>query len=124
MHEVLRVLHPFLAAFRLLRDLVWSTLYRLGPGMLMKHTMACAWAICLLCLCAGGFDLVRGRRLDGVLWAAMAGLLFTAFRYEATISGFRLAPDFAIVAAVVGLWLLVRALLQWFRGSGRPDADV
>ena len=120
MHEVLRLLHPLTALVRLLID----SLYRLGPGMLAKHTMACAWAICLLCLCAGGFDLAQRRRLDAVLWAAIAGLLFTGFRYEATTSGFRLAPDFAIAAAVVGLWLLVRALLQWFRGSGRPDTDL
>jgi hypothetical protein len=120
MHDILRILHPFLAAFRMLRDFVWDTLYRLGPGMLAQHTMACGWLVCLLCLSAGCFDLVRRRRFEALLWAAMAGLLFTAFRYESTLSGFKVAPDFAIAAMAVGLLLLVSILRQAFRRSASP----
>lgn len=117
MHEILRLLHPLTALVRLFMD----SLYRLGPGILTKHTMTCAWFICLLCLCVACFDLLRGRRLDALLWAAMTGLLFTAFRYESTISGFRLAPDFALAAMAIGLLLLVRAVRQSFRGNASPQ---
>jgi hypothetical protein len=108
------IVHPWLVLFHdLQRDI-----YRLGPGILTRYTVECAWLICLLCLGAGGIDLLRRRRFDALLWLCMAGLLATAFWLQIKVP----APDsgyFALAAVAIGLLLLLRSLRQRFMGSAK-----
>jgi hypothetical protein len=113
MHIILSLLHPITAAIRMAPG--W--IFHYGPGVLGKYTAACAGLIGLLCLCGSGYDLVRGRRLDAVLWVGMAGLLLIGFRMEMTLAGER-SERFALGAGAIALWLLGRAVFQWF-GQGK-----
>jgi hypothetical protein len=107
MHTILAMLHPLTAALRLLR----GALLHYGPGVLGKYTMPCAWIISVFCLCAGGYDLVRGRRFDALLWVGMVALLFPAFWMETTLS-MHLSRLLALAALAVGVVLLGRTLLM------------
>jgi hypothetical protein len=115
MHTLLEILHPLTASIRLLE----RTIYHVGPGALARHTMVCAWLVSLLCLCGGGYDLARGRRFDALLWVGMAGILFTAFWLESTLSGGR-SVYFAMAAVAIAVWLLGRALFLQFTAPAVP----
>jgi hypothetical protein len=116
MEELLGALHPIISRIRHLQ----AVIYHLGPGILNRYTIECAWLICLLCLGAAGIDVLRGRRFDALLWVCMAGLLSTAFwlqiRNPASNSGY-----FALAAVTIGLLLLLRSLRQLFLNGAKVE---
>jgi hypothetical protein len=114
MHLLLRIVHHLLVAIHDFQAGIYQGLYHYGPGVLSRHTMPCAWLICLLCLFAAGYDLIGKRRFDALLWAGMAGLLFTALSLEADISSLQTSGDFALAVVAVALLLLTRGLYQRF----------
>jgi hypothetical protein len=116
MESLLHMLHPAIALVRRLQ----AAIFHLGPGILTRYTIECAWLIAALCLGAAGIDLLRGRRFDALLWACMAGLLSTAFwlqiRNPASNSGY-----FALAAVTVALLLLLRSLRQMFLSGAKAE---
>jgi hypothetical protein len=115
MHTILAMLHPLTAALRMLR----GAMYHYGPGVLGKHMIACAWLICGLCLCAGVYDWRRGRRLDALLWAGLAALLFPAFWMETTLS-MHVSRTLALTSLAPGAWLLGKNLMDAVSGRREP----
>jgi len=115
LHTILEILHPLTALIRLMQ----GALYHYGPATLARHTMACAWLVCGLCLCVGGYEMVRGRYFDAGLWAGMAAILFTGFWLEATLSGG--SSVFAWGAGAMAVFLLVRSL---YLQSRAPAAEA
>jgi len=107
MEELLKALHPIISRIRHLQALI----SHLGPGILNRYTVECAWLIAALCLGAAGIDLLRGRRLDSLLWVGMAGLLSTAFWLQIA-NGSANSEYCALAAAAIGLLLLLRSLQQ------------
>lgn len=104
--------------------LIHKAIRRFGPAralaILARHTMPCAWLICAMCVCAGGYDLSRGRRLDAFLWIAMAALSFTALWMNSTAqTGTHWNAAFAVAAVVVDLWVLGRSLRERFYNGPR-----
>ncbi len=106
-----RILHLVIAVLRL----IYRTIYHYGPAVLAKYTMPCTWLIAAMCLGAGIYDLLRGRRFDAVLWGITAGLVYTAFRTETGLSDPRMTVVLATGAAAAGILLLARSLVEWFR---------
>ena len=116
MHTILALLHPLTGALRQLHGAV----LHYGPGVLGKYTMPCAWIISGFCLCAGGYDLVRGRRLDALLWVGVVALLFPAF-WMATTLAMHMSRLLAIGALTVGLVLLGRTLMDAGNSRAEPE---
>ena len=116
MEALLNALHPIISRVRHLQ----AVIYHLGPGILNRYTIECAWLIAVLCLGAAGIDLLRGRRFDALLWACMAGLLSTAFwlqiRNPASNSGY-----YALAAVTIALLLLLRSLRQLFLSGTKVE---
>jgi hypothetical protein len=110
-------MHTLLAVARLIH----RAIRKFGPAsaftVLARYTMPCAWLICAMCVCAGGYDLMRGRRLDALLWMVMMVLSYTAFWMKTgSLAGTQLSAAFAVAAVVVDLWVLSRSLRERFWG--------
>jgi len=99
--------------------LIHKAIRRFGPArgfaILARYTMPCAWLICAMCVGAGVYDLMRGRRLDALLWLVMMMLSYTAFWMKiGPLAGTQLSAGFAVAAVVVDLWVLSRSVRERF----------
>jgi hypothetical protein len=116
MGELLRVLHPIISRIRHLQ----AVIYHLGPGLLNRYTIECAWLIAALCLGAAAIDMLRGRRFDALLWLCMAALLSTAFWLEITNRASNIGY-YALAAVTIALLLLLRSLRQLFLSGAKVE---
>jgi len=120
MDTLLKILHHISGALRLAVAQFHGAIYRYGPATLARHTMLCGWLVCSLCLCVAGYDLMRRRSFDALLWAVMLGLLFTAFWLVNTPLGSLWSANLAVAVLAIAIWLLGRALWQRFRATPKP----